>query len=131
MAVTGSINQYGEVQAVGGINEKVEGFFAICKARGLTGKQGVLIPAANVKHLVLKSEVIEAVNNGLFNIYGISSVDQALEILMDRKAGKISKKGTFPRGSVNYRVLERLRDIADIGKEEEAHEEEQKEAVEK
>ena len=131
MAVTGSINQYGEVQAVGGINEKVEGFFAICKARGLTGKQGVLIPAANVKHLVLKSEVIEAVNNGLFNIYGISSVDQALEILMDRKAGKISKKGNFPRGSVNYRVLERLRDIADIGKEEEAHEEEQKEAVDK
>ncbi len=131
MAVTGSINQYGEVQAVGGINEKIEGFFAICKARGLTGKQGVLIPAANVKHLVLKSEVLEAVNNGLFNIYGISSVDQALEILMDRKAGKISKRGNFPRGSVNYRVLERLRDIADIGKEEEAHEEEQKEPVEK
>ncbi|MEH6348236.1 MAG: ATP-binding protein [Bermanella sp.] len=131
MAVTGSINQYGEVQAVGGINEKIEGFFAICKARGLTGKQGVLIPAANVKHLVLKSEVLEAVNNGLFNIYGISSVDQALEILMDRKAGKISKRGNFPRGSVNYRVLERLRDIADIGKEEEAHEEEQKEAIDK
>ena len=131
MAVTGSINQYGEVQAVGGINEKIEGFFAICKARGLTGKQGVLIPAANVKHLVLKSEVLDAVNNGLFNIYGISSVDQALEILMDRKAGKISKRGNFPRGSVNYRVLERLRDIADIGKEEEAHEEEQKEPVEK
>ena len=124
MAVTGSINQYGEVQAVGGINEKVEGFFAVCKARGLTGKQGVLIPASNVKHLVLKREVIQAVNDGLFNIYGISSVDQALEILMDRKAGKLSKKGTFPRGSVNYRVLERLRDIADIGKEEEIHEEE-------
>ena len=124
MAVTGSINQYGEVQAVGGINEKVEGFFAVCKARGLTGKQGVLIPASNVKHLVLKREVIQAVNDGLFNIYGISSVDQALEILMDRKAGKVSKKGTFPRGSVNYRVLERLRDIADIGKEEELHEEE-------
>jgi predicted ATP-dependent protease len=126
MAVTGSINQYGEVQAVGGINEKVEGFFAICKARGLTGKQGVLIPASNVKHLVLKREVIQAVNDGLFNIYGISSVDQALEILMDRKAGKVSKKGTFPRGSVNYRVLERLRDIAEIGKEEELHEEEEK-----
>ncbi len=124
MAVTGSINQYGEVQAVGGINEKVEGFFAVCKARGLTGKQGVLIPASNVKHLVLKREVIQAVNDGLFNIYGISSVDQALEILMDRKVGKVSKKGTFPRGSVNYRVLERLRDIADIGKEEEIHEEE-------
>ncbi len=130
MAVTGSINQYGEVQAVGGINEKIEGFFAVCKARGLTGKQGVVIPASNVKHLVLKREVIEAVNDGLFNIYGISTVDQALEILMDRKVGKVSKKGTFPRGSVNYRVLERLRDIADIGKEEEIHEEE-KDAKEK
>ncbi len=117
LAVTGSINQYGEVQAVGGINEKIEGFFGICKARGLSGKQGVLIPASNVKHLVLNSEVVDAVKEGLFNIYGIDSVDQALEIMMDRKAGKLSKKGTFPRGSTNYKVLERLRDIADIGKE--------------
>lgn len=123
-AVTGSINQYGEVQAVGGINEKVEGFFAICKARGLNKKQGVLIPASNVKHLVLKDEVIEAVENGDFQIYGIDSVDQALEILTDKKAGKLSKKGNFPKGSVNYKVLERLRDIADIGREEEHHEEE-------
>jgi predicted ATP-dependent protease len=117
LAVTGSINQYGEVQAVGGINEKVEGFFAICKARGLNSKQGVLLPASNVKHLVLKKEVIEAVAKGNFHIYGISSVDQALEIMMDKKAGKISKRGNFPRGSINYKVLERLRDIADIGNE--------------
>lgn len=117
LAVTGSMNQYGEVQAVGGINEKIEGFFSICKARGLNGKHGVLIPASNVKHLVLKQEVIDAVAAGQFNLYGISSVDQALEILMDRKAGKLSKKGNFPRGSVNYRVLERLRDIAEIGNE--------------
>jgi len=126
LAVTGSINQYGEVQAVGGINEKVEGFFAVCKARGLNGSQGVLLPASNVKHLVLNSEVIEAVNKGSFHIYGIDSVDQALEIMMDRKAGTLSKKGTFPRGSINYKVLERLRDIADIGKEEEHEEEGQK-----
>lgn len=124
LAVTGSMSQYGEVQAVGGINEKIEGFFAICKARGLNGKQGVLIPASNAKHLVLKQEVIEAVNAGNFNIYGISTVDQALEILMDKKAGKLSKKGTFPKGSVNYKVLERLRDIADIG-----HEEDNKESA--
>jgi len=126
LAVTGSINQYGEVQAVGGINEKIEGFFAICKARGLNNQQGVLIPAANVKHLVLKKEVIDAVIEGKFHIYGISSVDQALEIMMDKKAGKISKRGKFPRGSINYKVLERLRDIAEIGSEEE-HEEKDKE----
>ncbi len=130
LAVTGSINQYGEVQAVGGINEKIEGFFAICKARGLSGHHGVLIPASNVKHLVLNSEIIEAVSDGKFHVYGINSVDQALEIMMDRKAGAVSKRGNFPRGSVNYRVLERLRDIADIGKEEE-HEEEAKEEVKK
>lgn len=131
LAVTGSINQYGEVQAVGGINEKIEGFFSICKARGLNKKQGVLIPASNVKHLVLKKEIIEAVSNGDFHIYGIESVDQAIEILMDRKAGKLSRKGTFPRGSINYRVLERLRDIADIGREEEHPEEEKDDKEEK
>lgn len=131
LAVTGSINQYGEVQAVGGINEKIEGFFAICKARGLNKKQGVLIPASNVKHLVLKKEVIDAVANGDFYIYGIESVDQAIEILMDKKAGKLTRKGTFPRGSINYRVLERLRDIADIGREEEHGEDEKEEKEEK
>ena len=131
LAVTGSINQYGEVQAVGGINEKIEGFFSICKARGLNKKQGVLIPASNVKHLVLKKEVIDAVSNGDFHIYGIESVDQAIEILMDRKAGKLSRKGTFPRGSINYRVLERLRDIADIGREEEHPEDEKDDKEEK
>ncbi|EAT13627.1 AAA family ATPase [Bermanella marisrubri] len=118
LAVTGSLSQYGEVQAVGGINEKIEGFFSICKARGLNGKQGVLIPASNVKHLVLKREVCDAVEAGEFHIYGIANIDQALEILMDKKAGQINKKGRFPRGSINYKVLERLRDIADIGKDE-------------
>ena len=126
-AVTGSMNQYGEVQAVGGINEKIEGFFSICKARGLNKKQGVLIPASNVKHLVLKQEVIDAVASGQFSIYGIESVDQALEILTDKKAGKLNKKGNFPKGSVNYKVLERLRDIADIGREDEHHEDEKEE----
>jgi len=127
LAVTGSINQYGEVQAVGGVNEKIEGFFAICKARGLNGSQGVILPTSNVKHLVLKQELIEAVNAGQFHIYGVESVDQALEILMDKKAGQLSRRGNFPRGSINYKVLERLRDIADIGKEEEHHEEPKKE----
>jgi len=131
LAVTGSISQYGEVQAVGGINEKIEGFFAICKARGLNKKQGVVIPASNVKHLILKKEIIEAVSNGEFHIYGIESVDQAIEILMDRKAGKLSRKGTFPRGSINYRVLERLRDIADIGREEDHPDDEKDEKEEK
>jgi len=117
IAVTGSLSQYGEVQAVGGINEKIEGFFAVCKARGLTGKHGVIIPASNIKHLVLKQEVIDAIRQGSFAVYGIEHVDQALEILMDKKAGTLSKQGKFPRGSINYKVLERLRDIADIGKD--------------
>ncbi len=125
LAVTGSMNQYGEVQAVGGINEKIEGFFAVCKARGLTGSQGVLIPASNVKHLVLKREVVDAVEQGLFNVYGIDTVDQALEILMDKKAGKMTKKGTFPRGSINYKVLERLRDISEVGRDDDHHDQDE------
>lgn len=117
-AITGSINQYGEVQAIGGINEKIEGFFAVCKARGLTGKQGVIVPHSNIKHLVLKQEVIDAVTNGQFRIFGVKTVDEALAILTDRKVGELSKRGTYPRGSVNARVLERLREIAEIDDDE-------------
>lgn len=119
MAITGSINQYGEVQAIGGANEKIEGFFAVCEARGLTGQQGVIIPSANIHNLVLKREVISAVEAGLFNIYAVNDVDESLEILMGSKAGKLNRNGNYPRGTVNSKVLHRLKEIYEMDKEDE------------
>src|SRR4029453_439694 len=81
LAVTGSVNQLGEVQAIGGVNEKIEGFFDTCKVRGLTGEQGVLVPAANVQHLMLREDVVEAVRNGKFHIHAVATVDEGIEIL--------------------------------------------------
>ena len=89
LAITGSINQYGEVQAVGGVNEKIEGFFDLCQHRGLTGTQGVIIPKSNAINLVLDATVIDAVKKGLFHIYTVETVDDALSILMEQEAGKI------------------------------------------
>jgi predicted ATP-dependent protease len=117
MAITGSINQYGEVQAIGGANEKIEGFFAVCEARGLTGQQGVIIPNANVHTLVLKRQVISAVEAGLFHIYAVKDVDESLEILTGSKAGKLNRNGNYPRGSVNAKVLYRLKEIYEMEKE--------------
>ncbi|MEH6576237.1 MAG: AAA family ATPase [Amphritea sp.] len=111
-ALTGSINQYGEVQAIGGVNEKIEGFFNLCNTRGLTGQQGVIIPKANVRNLMLKREVVDAVAEGQFNIHGVATVDQCLEILMGRKAGQLKEDGTFTQRSVNAHVVKRLREIA-------------------
>lgn len=113
LAVTGSVNQFGEVQAIGGVNEKIEGFFDICKARGLTGDQGVLIPAANVKHLMLHRDVIEAVQGGQFHIYPLQTIDQGIEILTGIEAGERRADGEFPEGSINYRVKARLIDFAE------------------
>ena len=89
LAVTGSVSQKGEIQPIGGINEKIEGFFDICKIKGLTGKQGVIMPIQNVKNLLLKDEVVEAVKQGIFNIYAISSIDEGLEILTDKSKEEI------------------------------------------
>ena len=113
IAVTGSVNQYGEIQPVGGINEKIEGFYYACKARGLTGKQGVLIPKRNIKNLVLKDEVIRAVENGSFHIWAVSTVDEGIEILTGVEAGRLTPDGTYPSGTVNYLVDARLREMAD------------------
>lgn len=113
-AVTGSVNQLGEVQAIGGVNEKIEGFFDICAARGLTGEQAVLIPATNVEHLMLKREVIEAVQAGRFQVYAVRTVDEAIELLTGVGAGAPDVTGEYPADSVNGRVARRLRDLSGL-----------------
>jgi len=117
IAVTGSINQKGEVQAIGGVNEKIEGFFETCKARGLTGQQGVLIPESNVQNLMLKKEVLEAVKEGKFHIWAVKTVDEGIEILTGVKAGARKEDGTFEEDSVNDRVDRRLQELAERMKE--------------
>ncbi|MFN8491980.1 MAG: ATP-binding protein [Caldilineaceae bacterium] len=112
LAVTGSVNQYGQVQAIGGVNEKIEGFFDLCKARGLTGEQGVLIPASNVKHLMLRQEVVEAAAAGQFSIYPIETIEQGIEVLTSVPAGVRNKNGKYPKGTINQRVEARLRTFA-------------------
>lgn len=109
LAVTGSINQKGEIQAIGGVSYKIEGFFDLCKKRKLTGTQGVIIPQANVKDLVLKDEVIEAVKEGKFHIYPVSSLDEGIELLMGVPAGKKDKNGKFPVSSVHGKVMKKLK----------------------
>lgn len=109
IAVTGSINQFGEIQPIGGVNEKIEGFFDVCVHNGLTGKQGVIIPRTNVDNLMLRSDVVQAVEDGRFTIYAIDTVDDGIEILTGVKAGKPDNKGNYPKGTVNYLVEENLR----------------------
>ncbi|AEG02859.1 Lon protease family protein [Methylomonas methanica] len=118
MALTGSINQYGEVQAIGGVNEKIEGFFSLCAARGLTGKQGVIIPASNKPNLMLKQDVIEAVEQGLFAIYTVSNVDETLALLMGQDAGAMDADGQYPEGSINFKAVARLKEISDMSADE-------------
>jgi predicted ATP-dependent protease len=113
LAVTGSIDQHGVVQAVGGINEKVEGFFDLCAARGLSGRQGVIIPATNVRHLMLRQPVIDAVAAGRFGVYPVASVDDAMELLTGLPAGAVADGGEYPAGSVNAKVAARLLDLAE------------------
>ncbi|EME70611.1 ATP-dependent protease [Paramagnetospirillum caucaseum] len=108
LAVTGSIDQFGRVQAIGGVNEKIEGFFDLCRARGLDGSHGVLIPAANVPHLMLRKDVVEAAEAGLFAVYPVESVDQGMALLTGYPAGERDAEGKFPSGSINRRVAARL-----------------------
>lgn len=112
LAVTGSVNQMGEVQVIGGANEKIEGFFDICKARGLTGDQGVMIPQGNVQHLMLRPEIVEAAEQGLFSIYSVATIDQGIEALTGVAAGVKGADGHFPPGTVNRLVEDRLREFA-------------------
>ena len=114
IAVTGSVNQKGEIQPIGGVNEKIEGFYQICKMRGLDGSHGVMIPIQNVKNLQLSDEVIDSVKNGLFKIYAISTIDEGIEVLTGVPAGKKDKQGKFPKGTVNYLVYEKLKKYAEV-----------------
>jgi predicted ATP-dependent protease len=117
LAVTGSVNQNGQVQAIGGVNEKIEGFFDICRARGLTGSQGVLIPRANVEHLVLRQDVIDAVEKGQFAVYAVQHIDEGIELLTGRPAGQRNAEGVFPADSVNGLVEARLESFAERRRE--------------
>lgn len=111
LAVTGSINQHGQIQAIGGVNEKIEGFFDLCKARGLTGDQGVIIPSANLPHLMLRWDVVHAVAGGKFHIYAIDTVDEGIELLTGIPAGERDERGQYPEGSINARVEGKLADL--------------------
>jgi lon-related putative ATP-dependent protease len=126
IAVTGSINQKGEVQAIGGVNQKIEGFYDVCKAKGLTGEQGVIIPESNVQNLMLREDVVEAIKKGKFNVYSIKNVDEGIEILTGVKAGKRLKSGKFQKGSINALVQDRLEQLAQGLKEFEKKQEEKK-----
>lgn len=112
LAVTGSVDQRGRVQAIGGVNEKIEGFFDLCNARGLTGEQGVMIPLANVKHLMLRQDVVDAVAGGKFAVYPVEHIDQGIELLTGLPAGERGKGGKYPKGTVNRLVEDRLIAIA-------------------
>lgn len=117
IAVTGSVNQHGEVQAIGGVNEKIEGFFDVCRAKGLTGEQGVLIPKSNVQNLMLREDVVEAIRAKKFHIWAVSTIDEGIEILTGVSAGERGRDGKFPEGTVNYLVDRRLREFAECLKE--------------
>jgi lon-related putative ATP-dependent protease len=113
IAVTGSVNQKGEVQAIGGVNEKIEGFFEVCKAKGFSGNQGVMIPESNVQNLMLKEEVVDAVRQGKFHVYSVKNIDEGIEVLTGAKAGERRRDGTFEEGTVNDKVDKRLREMAE------------------
>lgn len=117
LAVTGSVNQRGQVQAIGGVNEKIEGFFDVCKLKGLTGDQGVVIPDSNVKNLMLREDVVEAVEEGQFHIYPVSTIDEGIAILTGKEAGERQPDGTYPKGTVNRAVQDRLQELGEKAKE--------------
>jgi predicted ATP-dependent protease len=122
LAVTGSVNQNGEVQAIGGVNEKIEGYFEICKAAGLTGEQGVVLPESNVTNLMLKESVVDAIRQGKFHLWPVRTIDEGIEVLTGVKAGERLPDGSFEANTVNARVDQRLRQMAEalqrFGKEE-------------
>ena len=113
IAVTGSVNQKGQVQAIGGVNEKIEGFYEICKLKGLTGEQGVMIPDSNVQNLMLKEEVVDAVKAGKFSIWSVKTIDEGIEVLTGKKAGQKLENGAYEEGTINQLVDKQLRQMAD------------------
>ncbi|GLQ31228.1 Lon protease family protein [Litoribrevibacter albus] len=125
MAMTGSMNQHGEVQAIGGVNEKIEGFFRLCEARGLTGDQGVIIPKSNVRNLMLDRKIVAAVEEGIFHIFAVGHADEALELLTGAEPGTEDDDGVFPENTFNRKVVDRLKELAEIEEGEEEDEEEE------
>ena len=123
IAVTGSMDQNGAVQPIGGVNEKIEGFFDLCRLRGLDGSQGVLIPARNRRNLVLKDEVVQAVREGMFRILEIDRVEEGIDVLMGFPAGEIGAEGNYPRGTLYRKVMDRIDELREAMKGQE-HEEE-------
>jgi predicted ATP-dependent protease len=117
IAVTGSVNQTGEIQPIGGVNQKIEGFYEVCKEKGLTGEQGVLIPAQNLRNLMLDEEVVDAVSEGKFHIYSATTIDEGIEILTGVPAGEKQDDGKYPEGTINYLVDKKLKEMAEKLKE--------------
>jgi lon-related putative ATP-dependent protease len=128
LAMTGSVNQHGQVQPIGGVNEKIEGFFEVCRVRGLSGEQGVIIPASNTKNLMLHPDVVEAVRRGEFHIYEVRSVDEAITLLTGVEAGEPNEEGEYPEGTVNARAFERLHEMTLIRQHYAEHAKEREEA---
>jgi predicted ATP-dependent protease len=114
IAMTGSVNQHGQVQPIGGATEKIEGFFDVCHEKGLTGQQGVLIPASNRRHVMLRNDVVEAVRGGRFHIWAAETVDEGLALLTGCEPGELNKQGVYPTGSVHRAVADRLAKYAEI-----------------
>jgi predicted ATP-dependent protease len=121
LAVTGSGNQKGEIQAIGGVNEKVEGYYDVCRLKGLTGRQGVLIPRANVQHLMLRPDVVEAIAAGQFHVYAVGSVAAGIELLTGVPMGEPDETGAYPEGTVGRRVMARLATLAAVVRHFEGH----------
>jgi len=110
------VNQRGQVQAIGGVNQKIEGFFDLCKFRGLSGEQGVMIPESNVKNLMLREDVVEAIKEGMFHIYPVGTIDQGIEVLTGVAAGEPDADGNYPEDSVNHLIQSRLDEMAELMK---------------
>jgi predicted ATP-dependent protease len=113
IAVTGSVNQNGEIQAIGGVNQKIEGFYDCCRHKGLNGHQGVMIPASNVNDLMLRKDVVEAVREGRFRIYSVKTIDEGIEILTGKEAGNKLPGGNYPEGTINDLVDKKLTALAE------------------
>ncbi|NLG26925.1 MAG: ATP-dependent protease, partial [Chloroflexi bacterium] len=125
LAVTGSVNQLGQVQAIGGVNAKIAGFYDVCAARGLSGDQGVMIPASNVRHLMLREDVVQAVAEGRFHVYAIATIEQGIELLTGTPAGEPDAEGKYPAGTVYAAVQAKLAEYSEAMRGEEEEEEEE------
>jgi predicted ATP-dependent protease len=113
IAVTGSVNQHGEVQAIGGVNQKIEGHYDVCRLKGLTGDQGVMVPRANLRHLMLRPDVVEAAQAGKFHVYAVATIDEGIEVLTGVAAGERDAAGNYSEGSINQRVQKKLQQFTE------------------